>query len=366
MDTKKVCGVFSKTSDLFAAILGETETKVYSRTSYPLCTQAERRLASYAHAEEAALFNSGMAAIAAVMTSIVQGKVKMILASNCLYPKTRVLIEELIGKLMGVELIWSDPAEERFYQMVSYPSIDLVFVEIIGNGPAMPVADIPRLLEIMAKENRDLHMIVDNTFLTPALYSVMALADEKKVTDRVVVVESGTKYYQYGRDLVHFGMIYGPEDIIREVKKTRTWLGSILPEACLLQVPQNIFSIRGQGRIMVRHSTNAHYLANQLKHEKSGQVISIRYPFGGILNLTSAGGVLFIQLKGGPEAVEQFCDTLKYCKIGTSFGHSYTWVFPWGALPLSGFASGYVRVAVGWEQDINEVIADFQQALARL
>lgn len=346
-----ITGSFKTSREFVDVFSKEKSGTIYARYFYREEQEFEEKLAVYCGAEDAALFNSGMAAITTTVRSLGVKRDEVVVASDCLYSKTIDFFEDLRRK-EGVRVNFFNPTSEAFYQAAANPDTKLIFTEVIGNGFEMPVADLTRLME--GVKGHKTTLMIDNTFLTPALMKVVVLADSRGVPDQVVVVESGTKYYQLGADEVTLGLAYGQKDIIGQVKEARATLGTYLQPKCLEAIPADIFvSLERTIRV---HSANATQLMSFLSFYGLA-VDQVRYPHD--TTRVGAGGVLYFSLKGGPAAVEKFCDFLQKCKIGGSFGHPETWVLPLGMLR----GNGIVRVAVGWQQPIEEVISDFRQAL---
>lgn len=346
-----ITGSFKTSREFVDVFSREKPGTIYARYFYREEQEFEEKLAAYCGAKDAALFNSGMAAITTVVRSLGIKQGDKVVVSDCLYSKTIEFFEDLRRK-EGVRVNFFNPTSEVFYQAAANPDTKLIFTEVIGNGFEMPVTDLTRLME--GVKGHKTTLMIDNTFLTPALLKVMVLAGSHGVPDQVVVVESGTKYYQLGADEVTLGLAYGQKEIIGQVKEARVTLGTYLQPRCLEAIPADIFV--SLERTIRAHSVNAMQLMSFL-YKYGLAVDQIHYPHS--MTRFDVGGVLYFSLKGGPEAVETFCDSLQKCKIGGSFGHPETWVLPLGMLR----GNGIVRVAVGWQQPIEEVISDFRQAL---
>lgn len=338
--------------------LGNLPGTAYARYFYQEEKEWEVRLATYTGADGAALFNSGMAAITTIARTLDFRSWDKLIISNCLYSQTSEFFR-LLRDEEGIDVEFYGPTDEAFYQAASGSDVKLIFTEVIGNGFNMPVVDLQRLM--CAIERNKAILVVDNTFLTPALYHVMPLAFAMDVKERVIGVESGTKYYQLGADEITLGLAYGPKDLIQKIRERRAILGTYLQPLCLSAIPDDI-KMR-QYKVMRQHSDKAQLLSKFLRDTYIESVVEeVIYPEAKNFLVEGCGGVFYFSLKGGPAVVEKFCDALQKCKIGGSFGHPDTWVIPIGLLQ----DNGVVRVAVGWQQPIEEVIEDFKQALEKL
>ena len=352
---------FPNTQEMIDVFTGKKPGTGYARYFYREERVLEEKFAEYTGASAAALFNCGMAAITSIVRAFAFSKGK-ILASNVLYSKTMDFLRRIKAE-EGVGVDFYSPTSRNFYMVAGFYPVKIIFVEVIGNGFKMPVVDLPRLMKII-KDKKDngkkTILVIDNTFLTPALLKIIDLARKYGISDRVIVVESGTKYYQLGADDITLGLTYGSKTLIKKIKEIRATDGTYLPPLCLQAIPENIF--QKQPHIMREHSSKAWHLVQQLEKYKGRQIEKINYPLSDKILRYGCGGLFYFSLKGGPRAVVKFCDSLKNCKRGGSFGHPDTWVIPFGALQNN----GVVRVAVGWEQSLDEMIEDFKQALEKL
>jgi len=338
------------TADLVKAYVKKSD-EIYARYFYQEEIKQEGVLAEYAGSEAAALFNCGMAAITTTLKALdLSGP---ILAST-LYSQSKKFFESLKEKGLLVQFI--NPAQ---YDILSTTS--LIFLETIGNGFEMSVADIPTIME-MIKET-DTILIVDNTFLTPCLFNPIEIAKEKRIESKVLMIESGTKYYQAGGDMITAGIVYGPKEKLKRIKELRAILGTYLQPTSLEHFPVEVSRIHQ--KVMPKHSENALKIAQYL--EQHPKVEKVRYPLlkshpqyelAKKLFPNGCGGVFYFSLKGGPKAVTRFADSLQYCKISGSFGFADTRILPLGALQ----DNGVLRIAAGFE-NIEKVIKDFKQAL---
>lgn len=354
-----ISGSFNSCQDALDVLTGVRKDMLfYARSGYPELENTENMIAQYTLAEDAALFNSGMACIRTTVDAILaMSEGSRILVSNCLYTHTAKLFEAL-NREGKIKVETYSPTSSTFFNIAGTDGVKMIFVEAIGNGPKMPVVNLPMLMSTI--KGKKTILVVDWTFLSPGLGKVMSLAKKYGVSDRVIAVESGTKYWLCN-DQITLGLAYGPKQLIQVIKERRRMDGTYLQPVCLPFIPPDVF--QRQYQIMREHSRNTRMLVMALKRHLETTVSEINYPedSNGFI-YEGAGGVFYFSLKGGPPAVGKFCDSLRQCKRGASFGHPDTWIFPLGLLQNDGF----IRVAVGWQQSISEVIRDFEQALAEI
>lgn len=369
---KMITKVHRCTADLVKAFTEKTDD-IYARNDYQEELRQKEVLAKYVGSEDAAILNCGMGAITTTIRALgIDGSILvapapyaalegpgLILVSEVLYSRSKEFFEALL-KEEAIPIQFINPAQYDWTAMP--PNTSLIFLETIGNGFEMPVADIPTIMEKIKETNTLL--IIDNTLLTPRLFNPIQIAKEKGVENKVLVIESGTKYYQKGADLITVGIVYGPRKIIEKIRKKRAILGTYLQPSCLADFPIEVGVIFE--KTMPRHSWNALKIAQYLEqHPKVEKVYypllksHLQYELAKKLFPDGCGGLFYFSLTG-PGGVTRFADNLPHGYISSSFGFSNTRVLPLGALQNNGI----VRVAAGFMDDIgNKVIDDFRKTL---
>jgi cystathionine beta-lyase/cystathionine gamma-synthase len=214
------------------------------------------------------------------------------------------------------------------------------------------VSDIRGLAQV-AHEN-DLLLVVDNSFLSPALLRPAALGAD-------IVLHSATKYLS-GNGQVQGGVVSGPRRLMDPIRSRALRLGAAMSPfaAWLLLAGIHTLPLR-----MERHSENASRMADLLAtHPAVGKV---HYPGlssdpGHALaaSLLGAdqhhfGGMIAFTLAAGRDATGPFLDALKLCTIAVSLGDSSTLVWPWPCGNL-------IRISTGLE-DFADLEADIVRAL---
>jgi len=153
----------------------------YSRAGNPTREELERTLSLLEQGEKCWAFASGMAAISTVFRLLKPGQ--HVLLSEDLYGGTHRLAEE-IYKPYGIEFEYMDTSNTADLSAGIRENTAMIFVETPSN-PMMTVTDLAKIHEIIAQ--RDILLVVDNTFLTPYLQKPLCLGAD-------IVVHSGTKY----------------------------------------------------------------------------------------------------------------------------------------------------------------------------
>ena len=324
-----------------------TETGyVYSRPANPSTNAVEDKIASLENGEAAMATASGMGAITATLyCSVVAGD--EIVADETLYGCTFALKAALTDKTK------------------------VVYFETPCN-PTMKVIDIKAVADAVHAFNKDIKVIVDNTFCSPYLQRPLDLGAD-------VVVHSATKYINGHGDVIA-GFVVGKPEFIDQVRGV-----GVVHMTGAVMSPFNAFLIaRGLKTLSIRmdrHCENAMKLAKYL--EAHPAVAKVYYPglesFEGHeiakKQMDKFGGMIAIELKTDKETTAKAINKLKLCTIAVSLGDAETLVehaasmthstYSAEELAAAGISGGLVRISVGLE-DIEDIIADFEQAFADL
>ena len=132
---------------------------------------------------------------------------------------------------------------------------------------------------------------------------------------------------------------------------------------------------------MRQHQSNAMEVAQYLnKHPRVEQVFYPGLPtFKGHeiakKQMRGFGGMLSFEIKGDLEASKKVVNSLELCKLAVSLGDAETLVehpaamthrgYPKEELNTFGFTDSIIRLSIGLE-DVEDIIADLEQALAKI
>jgi cystathionine beta-lyase/cystathionine gamma-synthase len=238
-----------------------------------------------------------------------------------------------------------------------------VFLETPTN-PLMRVIDV-RPIATLAR-NEGLALLVDATFATPVNFRpIEAGAD--------VVIASATKYLNGHSDVIA-GAVAGSSSFVEEVRRLmRLWGQSIDPHAAWL-VDRGLRTLAVR---MERHNANG--LAVARWAEKQRWVARVHYP--GLEShpdhevatdvLGGYGGMVGLELRGGPEAAERLLTRLKLIIHAPSLGGVESLIsepritshseFTAAERERLGIPDGFLRLSCGIE-DADDIIADLEQA----
>ncbi len=350
-------------ADLFA---GREPGYIYSRMLNPTVQGMEDAIAALEGGAAGLACGSGMAAIhTALCTYLKAGD--HIVCSDSVYGPTCSLVEKILPRF-GIENTIVDTSDLEAVKKAIQPNTKVVYVETPGN-PTLVVADLRAICE--AAHAGGAKVIVDNTFLTPILQRPLELGAD-------VVVHSLTKFLNGHADVVGGVIIAKTKEMYQELRVMLNHFGGVLPpmESFLVHRGLRTLAIR-----MRKHCENGQKVAEYL--EQHPAIAWVRYP--GLKShpqheLSEAqtdghGALISFEVKGGMEAGKQLMDSVKLCTLAVSLGGVETLIqHPANmthasmgpeARKRAGITDGLVRISIGIE-DVDEVIADLEQALAGL
>jgi cystathionine beta-lyase/cystathionine gamma-synthase len=350
---------------------GERADLIYSRFSHPNSEILEDQLVPLEPgATDAAVFNSGMAAIMTALFSVLRPGASVV-HTTPLYGGTTGLMHFL--EPWGVKVISAPSGDSAALDEAIRSAKDCcaVLLETPAN-PTLIMTDIERVAESAARNPDRPAVMVDNTFLGPTFQHPLLLGAD-------VSLYSATKYLGGFSDIVAGVAISKSLDLVQKMRSLRNMFGNILqPDECwLLNSRLPTVSLR-----MNRQSKNAQRLAEALHGHK--QLSRVIYPTlftdpeqKRIFQKQCAypGGLFSLDFKGGKTAAFDFLRRLRIARSAVSLGgletltchpKSTTHSGMTGAeLAESGVTDGLVRISVGIE-DWRDLLADFEQALAAI
>ena len=342
---------------------------IYTRLANPSTNSVEEKIASLENGEAAMATGSGMGAItAAIYCNVVAGD--EIVADETLYGCTFAFLSKEITQL-GVKTTFVDMKDLDALKAALTEKTKIVYFETPCN-PTLKVIDIKAIADAAHEFNKDIKVIVDNTFPSPYLQRPLDLGAD-------IVVHSATKYINGHGDVIA-GFVVGKKAFIDNLRVVGIghMTGSVMSpfNAFLISRGLKTLSIR-----MDRHCENAMKLAKYL--ESHPAVAKVYYPglesFEGHeiakKQMDKFGGMMSIELKADRDTTAKTINKLKLCTIAVSLGDAETLVehaasmthstYSAEELAAAGIPEGLVRISVGLE-DAEDIIADFEQAFADL
>ncbi|MEO0096627.1 MAG: aminotransferase class I/II-fold pyridoxal phosphate-dependent enzyme [candidate division WOR-3 bacterium] len=358
---------FSSAEEGAGIIAKEKEGYFYTRLGNPTIKAFEEKMAFLEEGEDACAFASGMAAISAVIFSLIKAGDE-ILASYPIYGCTYSLFTSILPNL-GIKAEWlmaKNFAEELKKKINKRTKI--VFIETPTN-PTIEVIDIEEISEIAHRYNAK--VVVDNTFATTFNQKPLKLKAD-------ISLHSATKYISGHGDTLG-GVVISDKETIKNLKENliRNFGAVISPfNAWLLLRGLKTLALR-----MSKHNENGLKVAQFLENHPKIQWVSYpglpSHPQYEIAKKQMNGfsGMIAFELKGGREAGRKLMNNIKLCVCAVSLGDTATLIehpasmthFTYSKedLEKSGISEGLVRMSVGIE-DAEDIIEDLKQALAKV
>jgi len=343
---------------------GEKRPYDYTRSGNPTRDLLGEALAELEGGAGGVVVSTGMAAITLVLQLLRPGD-RLIVPHDC-YGGSWRLFNALAGKGQFVldTVDFGDPIALG-KALARAPA--MVWIETPSN-PLLRVTDIRFVAE--AAHRVGARVVADNTFLSPALQTPIALGAD-------IVVHSTTKYINGHSDVVGGAVIAAT----RETHDSLAWCANALG---LTGSPFDSFlTLRGLRTLDARlrvHQENAASIAQLL--EAHPTVRAVHYPGlpshpGHALasrQQRGFGAMISFELAGGEAAVRAFLDGLDHFTLAESLGgveslvaHPATMThaaMSAEARAAAGIGDGLLRLSVGIE-DGNDLLVDLARGLER-
>ncbi|MCE4566908.1 aminotransferase class V-fold PLP-dependent enzyme [Maribellus sp. CM-23] len=343
---------------------------LYSRHWNPSNKYLADALAAMENTEAAWVTSSGMAAITCALLQLCSSG-DHIVTSVTTYGGTYAFLKNWLPRY-NIEVSFVDITNLEQVQNAMRPNTKVIYTETVTN-PLLQVSDIPELAKIAHAAGAKL--MVDNTF-TPMIFTPAELGAD-------FVVYSMTKFINGKNDCVA-GAICGSKEFIAKLSNvndgTAMLLGPVLDPLRSSSILKNIHTLHLR---MKQHSANAMYLAQKLEemglslkypglkshpqHELHTQLMNQRFGYGGLLAIDfgtekNANQIMFKlqQANVGYLAVSLgYFRTLFSCS-----GHSTSSEVPVEVQKEMGLSDGLVRLSVGLDEDMEEVLERIKSCLA--
>lgn len=356
---------------------GEELGLIYSRLNNPDLEILENRLCLWDKAEDCAIFESGMSAIATAMLEFMQPG-DLLLYSRPVYGGTDHFINTFLKKL-NIEAIGFSPLDSEEEIIAKIQASDradklaMIHIETPAN-PTNALIDIEmcaRIKKHFTTENKEVILSVDNTYMGPIWQHPL-----KHGAD--LVLYSATKYIGGHSDVIA-GACLGSKPLMARIKGLRTFMGNMAAPFTGWMLMRSLETLKVR---MEQEARNAKHVAEFLQaHPKVEKVYYLGFiPTAGTerdkeiyaKQYASAGAMIAFDIKGGEAQAFQFLDNLKLIKLAVSLGgteslaeHPSTMTHadvPADVKNEMNITEKLVRLSVGVEH-YEDIIADIAQAL---
>ena len=352
-------------SSTFVAPIGSDEDILYSRYgNNPNQVQVARKYALLEGAEDAIFLASGMGATALAHLAVLRPGDHLV-SSSWIYGGTQQLFDSELGRF-GIDVTYVRPDQPRLWRRSVRKATRAIFVETPTN-PLMRVVDLTPVAHVAREFG--LALLVDATFASPINFRPLEHGAD-------IAISSATKYLNGHSDVIA-GAVAGSTSFVEEVNRLmRLWGQAIDPHAAwLVDRGMRTLALR-----MARHNTNGMAVAEWAASHES--IARVHYP--GLPShpdheyaqaaLDGFGGMVGLELAGGPKAAERMLKRLKLVTHAPSLAGVESLIseprftshknVSAGDRAALGFPDGFLRLSCGLE-DPEDIIADLGQALER-
>lgn len=348
---------------------------IYSRINNPDLEILENRLTLWDGAEEAAAFESGMAAIATTLLEFLNPG-DLLLYSTPLYGGTDHFIHHFLSKI-GVHTIAFKPGQERgeiekmLEESGKADQLAMIYAETPAN-PTNSLIDIEACREIAdqyATKGKHVYLAVDNTYMGPLWQHPLKHGADFSIY-------SATKYIGGHSDLIA-GACCGSSENIARVKGLRTFLGNMASPHTGWLLMRSLETLKVR---MEQQAANAQKIVAFLQnHDKVEKI----YYLGLIpensadykiykKQYSSPGAMISFDVKGGEKEAFKFLNALRLIKLAVSLGSTESLAQHPATMTHAGVDPDHrkemhitdkmVRLSVGIENDAD-LIEDIAHAL---
>lgn len=358
---------YSSMAQMDEVFSGEGGDYVYSRYGNPTVAALEDALAEIEAGKVSVAYASGMAAIHAALMACELAPGSLVLASQDIYGASFDLLYKIFAPL-GIKTKTADFNDlDSLKTKTEELKPRVLLAETISN-PLLKICDIEKVAEIAHAGGA--RLIIDNTFASPYLCQPLNLGADFSV-------HSATKYLSGHADATGGIVVSNEEYDFAQLNGVKKLVGGVLS---VWEAHQILRGVKTLSLRLEKQCANAQALAEALA--KNEFIEKVYYPnlsedaavVKKVLRGDFGGALVSIKLKNDTkDAAWRFMDSLKLAVRATSLGDVYTLVSHSASSShreLSpkkrhdlGISDGLVRISVGIE-DVKDIIADFEQALA--
>jgi methionine-gamma-lyase len=356
---------------------GEKLGLIYSRINNPDLEILENRLTLWDEAEDAAVFESGMAAISTVFLEFLKPG-DLLLFSTPLYGGTDHFIHDFLHKI-GVHTVAFKPGQNEatirkiIEDTGKGDKLAMIYIETPAN-PTSALIDISlckKIADDYSKENKVM-VAVDNTYMGPLWQHPLKHGADFSLY-------SATKYIGGHSDVIA-GACCGSKEVITRVKTLRTFLGNMAAPHTGWLLMRSLETLKVR---MEQQALNGEKVAAFLNtHPKVEKVYYLGLIPEGTeeysiykKQYTSPGAMVSFDVKGGEEQAFRLLNSLKLIKLAVSLGGTESLAEHPATMTHAGvdphhreemhITEKLIRLSIGVE-NYNDIIWDLEQALQQV
>jgi cystathionine gamma-synthase len=344
---------------------GQKRAYDYTRSGNPTRDVLAEALTELEHGAGGVITASGMAAITLITAQLAPDDL-LVAPHDCYGGSYRLFKAQAARGLYRVDFV--DFGDQAALTAALARSPKLVWIETPSN-PLLRITDVAAVARLAHSINA--LVVVDNTFLSPALQQPIALGAD-------IVVHSTTKYLNGHSDVVGGAVIWADAELGEQLKWWCNCLG-------LGGAPfDSYLTLRGLRTLQARlnvHQLNASAIAEHLAQHSLVQHVHFpglaSHPGHALARRQQSGfgAMLSIDLAGGENAAAAFVDGLQCFTLAESLGgvesliaHPATMThasMDADARRRAGIGDGLLRLSVGIEA-VEDLLADIDAGLSRI
>ncbi|XP_018011350.1 cystathionine gamma-lyase [Hyalella azteca] len=337
----------------------------YSRSGNPTRDCLEKCLASLEEAQFGLVFASGLAATTTVMHLLSAGD--HFITMDDLYGGTNRYFRKIVAR-QGISVDFVDTTKLELIPPLLKNNTKLIWLETPTN-PTLKVTDIAAVVKIAKDFNKDIIVVVDNTFLSPYFQRPLTLGAD-------LVLHSCTKYLNGHTDVVMGAVCTSNNELHDRLRFLQNAIGGVpSPFDCYL-VNRSLKTLAVR---MTQHGKSSLAVAKFLEqHPAVEKVLHPGLPSHPQHELAKRqcyghSGMITVYIKGDDiNITKKFFESLKLFTLAESLG-GYESLCELPSLMTHasvsaeeraklGITDSLVRLSVGLE-DTQELISDLDQAL---
>ncbi|XP_075236161.1 putative cystathionine gamma-lyase 2 isoform X2 [Lycorma delicatula] len=348
--------------------IAPTVTKFeYGRGGNPSRDLLERCLASLDDAKYGICFASGLGALTSVVTLLQTGD--HILAVDDLYGGTNRFFRNIASRY-GLESTFLNAEDPEKFVSAMKPNTKLIWLESPTN-PTLRVWDVEMISKLAKKKQKDVIIVLDNTFLTSYFQRPLELGAD-------IAMYSATKYLNGHSDVIMGALTLNDDELFKRLKYNQNTTGIIpSPIDCFL-VNRSIKTLHIR---MDEHMRNGLAVARYLEaHQDVEKVLHPGLPSHphhklALRQWSGHSGMVSFYHKYGLDESKKFLQLLKVFSLAESLGgHKSLAEIPilmtHASVPANeriqlGIKENFIRLSVGLES-IPDLLEDLGQALKNM
>ena len=358
---------------------GEELGLIYSRINNPNLEILEDRLKLWDAADDAAVFESGMAAISTTLLEYLKPG-DTIVYGNPTYGGTDHFINHYLPSVgvNSIPVLPTDTMEDVMTKIqesgYDKSTIKMLYIETPSN-PTNDLFDIKGFVKLKTLltdlYDSNVKLVVDNTYMGPVWQHPLRLGAD-------LTVYSATKYIGGHSDLIA-GVVMGKEEDMIRVKTLRTFLGNMVSPHTAWLMLRSLETLKLR---MDKQQENAVRVAQYLRYHPKVDKVHYLGEYGDERNVEiwkeqcgGTGAMISFEIAGGEKEAFTFLNNLKLIKLAVSLGSTESLVQHPATMThvgvdvemreILGINEKLVRLSVGVENH-EDLIKDIEMSLSKV